>query len=221
EQYGAPVDAADIIITAGSKAAIFMATMAALNPGDDALIHEPAWLSYPAHVKLARGTPHFIPYDKTPEEFEQYFTPNTKLLIICTPNNPGGHVYSREALEKIYRLCQKRGAWLMVDEAYSDFVLDSFVSAASIAPDKENLIIANSLSKNMGMSGWRVGYTISSPKMNVILQKLNQHIISCAPTILTHYMERYFDDVIAHTLPQVREVVEKRKRIADYMDSIG
>src|SRR5262249_21714813 len=105
EQYGAPVDAADIIITAGSQAALFMATMAALHPGDEALIHEPAWLSYPAHVKLAGGVPHFIPYDKTPDEFEAYFTPRTKLLIICNPNNPGGHVYSREALEKIYRLC--------------------------------------------------------------------------------------------------------------------
>lgn len=222
QQYNAPVEPSEIIITAGSKPAIFMATLAVLNPGDEALIHEPAWLSYPAHVKLAQGVPKFIPYDKGPEAFEEYFTPRTRLLMICNPNNPGGHIYTWAELTAIHRLCLKHDTWLLVDEAYSDFVLgDGFVSAAAIAPDKEGLIIANSLSKNMGMSGWRVGYTISNPIANAAIEKLNQHIITCAPTILTHYMARYFDDVIAHTLPQVRDVVEKRKRTAEFIESIG
>lgn len=221
-QYGAPVDPSEVVITAGSKPAIFMAALAVLNPGDEALIHEPAWLSYPAHVKLAQASPKFIPYDRTPADFEQYFTERTKLLIICNPNNPGGQVYSRQDLEEIYHLCQKHNAWLLVDEAYSDFVLgEGFVSAAEIAPDKKGLIIANSLSKNMGMSGWRVGYTISSPEANAALIKLNQHIVTCAPTILTYYMAYYFDEVTAYTLPQVRSVVEKRKSIAEFMKLIG
>ncbi len=221
-QYGAPVDRDEIMITAGSKPAIFMSALAVLDDGDEALIHEPAWLSYPAHVKLARGKPRFIPYDTPVDRFGDHFGERTKLLVLCNPNNPGGHLYSRSELETIYALCQSRGAYLLVDEAYSDFVLDgSFVSMASVAPDKRGVIIANSLSKNMGMSGWRVGYTIADADTNRALEKLNQHLITCAPTILTYYMAEYFDEVIAHTLPQVRQVVEKRGRIAAAMDELG
>ena len=90
-----------------------------------------------------------------------------------------------------------------------------------MVPDKDGVIIVNSLSKNMGMSGWRVGYAISSPPVIRNLLKLNQHLITCAPTILLYYMARYFDDVINITLPQVAEVVEKRDRIGEYMKQIG
>ena len=107
----------------------------------------------------------------------------------------------------------------MVDEAYSDFVLDeSFFSAARLDEKKKNLIVVNSLSKNMGMSGWRVGYVISNPDFIQSLLKLNQHLITCAPTVLLYYMVKYFDNIIAHTLPQVREVVEKRNRVKELFD---
>jgi aspartate aminotransferase/aminotransferase len=71
------------------------------------------------------------------------------------------------------------------------------------------------------MSGWRVGYTITSPELIQPLLRLNQHIITCGPTILLYYMARYFDDIIAVTLPQVAQVVEKRERIGRYMDELG
>jgi aspartate/methionine/tyrosine aminotransferase len=97
----------------------------------------------------------------------------------------------------------------------------SFASLAEIAPDKTGAIVVNSLSKNLGMSGWRVGYTIAHPDLLPQLLKLNQHLITCGPTILLQYLARYFDDITAVTLPQVRRVVEKRERIGRYLDGLG
>ncbi len=78
-----------------------------------------------------------------------------------------------------------------------------------IIPDYDGVIVVNSLSKNMGMSGWRIGYAIADKTILSALLKLNQHIITCAPTILQLYLAQYFDDILAHTLSQVKDVVEK------------
>ena len=221
--YNAAVDPdREVLITAGSKAAIFMAMQATLNPSDELLIHEPAWLSYQEQARLVGATPRFIPCDCEPADFGLWMGPKTRMLVINNPNNPAGRVYTREELTNLHQECQARSVYLLVDEAYSDFVLDgSFASLAELAPDKRGVIVVNSLSKNLGMSGWRVGYTITSPELLQPLLRLNQHIITCGPTILLYYMARYFDDIIAVTLPQVRQVVEKRERIGRYLDRVG
>jgi aspartate aminotransferase/aminotransferase len=221
--YGASVDPdRELLVSAGSKPIIYMALLCSLDPGDELLIHEPAWLSYQEHARLLGATCCFIPYDSPVEKFEDYFTQRTRVLVINNPNNPAGRLYSREDLERIYTACRSRGIYLLVDEAYSDFVLDDgFVSLAEIAPDKDGVIIVNSLSKNMGMSGWRIGYLISNPTFVDAVLKTNQHIITCAPTILLYYCAHYFDRIIGVTLPQVREVVRKRARVAEMMEQLG
>lgn len=223
EEYNAKiVPETEILITAGSKPVIFFAMMAVLNRGDEVVIHEPGWLSYPEQLRLVGADPAFIPYDVEIENFHTFFSDKTKMLIINNPNNPAGRVYSEQELRSIYEQCRERGIYVMVDEAYSDFVIDEkFHSMAGVVPDKDGIIVVNSLSKNMGMSGWRVGYAISTPEVIREILKLNQHIITCAPTILQYYMARYFKNVTDITLPQVRETVEKRKRIALMMDELG
>jgi aspartate/methionine/tyrosine aminotransferase len=212
----------EILITAGSKPAIYMAMQAVLDSGDEVLIHEPAWLSYQEHARLLDVIPKFIPYDCDIENFHKHFTDKTRMVVINNPNNPAGWLYSREQLESIYRQCRSRGIYVLVDEAYSDFILgETFCSMINLVPDKDGIIVVNSLSKNMGMSGWRVGYVVSTPEIISNIQKLNQHLITCAPTILQHYLARYFDQIIEITLPQAREVVLKRQRISKYMDQIG
>jgi aspartate aminotransferase/aminotransferase len=221
--YGAPVDPqTELLISAGSKPILYMALLCTLDPGDELLVHEPAWLSYQEHARLIGATPKFIPYDSPVEKFEDYFTPRTRVLVINNPNNPAGRMYSRLDLEVLYEACRTRGIYLLIDEAYSDFVLDQgFVSLAEVAPDKDGAIIVNSLSKNMGMSGWRVGYLISNPFIVDAVLKANQHIITCAPTILLYYCATYFDRIIGVTLPQVREVVRKRARVSKMMDQLS
>lgn len=221
--YGAQVDPqAEMIISAGSKPIIFMCVAAVVNAGDEVLIHEPAWLSYQEHVRLVDGVSRFIPYDCPVENFSDYFTEKTKIIVINNPNNPAGRLYSREDLQVIYDQAKSRNIWLLVDEAYSDFVVDErFVSIAEVVPDKAGVFVVNSLSKNMGMSGWRIGYVISSKEMIPQLLKLNQHLITCAPSVLQHYMALYFDDIINITLPQVRDVVTKRTRVIGMLDRLG
>ena len=221
-QYNAPVQAHEIMISAGSKPILFMVMQCILDPGDEVVVHEPAWLSYKEQVRMVEGVARFIRHDCPTERFPDHFTERTRIMILNNPNNPAGRIYTRENLTQLYRECRSRGIYLLVDEAYSDFVADEpFTSLMEVAPDKDGAIVVNSLSKNMGMSGWRVGYAITEPRLLSALLKVNQHIITCAPTILLHYMNTYFDDVIGITLPQVREVVEKRKRVATMMDELG
>lgn len=224
KNYGSQIVNVDqILVSCGSKAIIFMAIQTILNSGEEVLVHDPCWLSYQEQIRLADGIPVFIPYHCPPDEFEQYFTDKTRLVILNNPNNPAGKVYRPEELKRLYQFCCKKGIYLLVDEAYSDFVDEEepFTSMAAIAPDLHGIIITNSLSKNMGMSGWRVGYAIADKMLIFNMLKLNQHLITCAPTILQMYLVKYFDNILELTIPQVKEVVLKRKRIKRYMDEIG
>lgn len=221
--YGARVDPkTEIMISAGSKPIIHMCIAAVVNPDEEVLILEPAWLSYQEQVKLAGGTARFVPYDCPVADIPKHFSKKTRMLILNNPNNPAGRLYSREELETIYAAASKAGIWIMVDEAYSDFVVDErFVSLAEVVPDRAGVFVVNSLSKNMGMSGWRIGYVIANEEVIPELLKLNQHLITCAPSILQYYLATYFDDIIRTTLPQVRDVVLKRERIRNAMDRLG
>ena len=222
-QYGAPIDPdSELMITAGSKIAIFMSMQATLNPGDELLIHEPAWLSYEEQTRLVGAKPSFIPFDCPIADFHKHFSDRSRMVVINNPNNPAGRIYSQSELEELYRQCRDRSIYLLVDEAYSDFVIDQpFTSMCSVAPNKDGVIVVNSLSKNMGMSGWRIGYVVTHPHLLQQLIKLNQHLITCAPSILLYYLSRYFDQITKATLPQVQEVVAKRARVASMLDEMG
>lgn len=222
KHYHAQVSAErEILISAGSKPIIFMAMQVVLNPGDEVLIHEPAWLSYQEQARLVGCIPKFIPYDEPVEAFERHYSPKTRMVVINNPNNPAGRVYTHSDLTKLYEQCRKRGIYILVDEAYSDFADEPFHTMAKIAPDKDGVIIINSLSKNMGISGWRIGYAIGHPTFIRELLKLNQHLITCAPSILLYYLAHYFDEITSMTLPQVREVTLKRQRVAEMMRQLN
>ena len=127
----------------------------------------------------------------------------TKLLIINNPNNPRGKIYSIDELTEIYRIARSRGAYVLVDEAYSDFTDMKFHSMAEVVPDKDGVVIVNSLSKNFGISGWRIGYVIADQALRHELIKLNQHLITCAPTILCMYVEKHFIELLKSTKKQI------------------
>lgn len=210
-----------IMITSGSKAIVVMGILATINPGDEVLIQEPFWLSYPEQIKLAHGVSRAVPYYESLLNIEKYFSKKTKLVILNNPNNPSGKVLAREELEKVYEICQKHGAFLLVDEAYSDFCYETkFYSCGNLDRDLNGIIICNSLSKNMGISGWRIGYSISHEKTTRYMLTLNQHINTCAPAILQMYAEDHFDEILSKTLPNAQSVVKLRSRIAKVMDEL-
>lgn len=224
EEYGVDADpGTEVLVSAGSKAVIFMIMMAMLGKGDEVLVPEPAWLSYPEHIRLAGGVPVNIPYDVPVSEYSSFITDRTKMIVINDPNNPGGKRYTREELENITSMCREHGMYVVSDEAYSNFVPEGskFISAALYDPLLANTITVNSLSKNFGLSGWRIGYMIARKDIVDEVLKYQQHIITCSPTYLQIYAERYFDDLVRITDPQIRAVMDKRRRTEDAMREKG
>ncbi|MBR1828694.1 MAG: pyridoxal phosphate-dependent aminotransferase [Atopobiaceae bacterium] len=222
--YGVVADPqTEILVSCGSKPILFMVMQAVLEAGDEVLVHEPGWLSYKEQVKLAGGVHVPIPYYDDIYDWEKYLTDRSKVIVINNPNNPSGQLYSRAELEHLLRVAEEHDLFIVSDEAYSDFLMpgDSFVSMADVDPTREHTIVVNSLSKNMGMSGWRVGYAIAHKDVIAQLLKLNQHLITCAATVLQNYMADHFDEILAATLPQAVETAQKRRKVQDILDEVG
>jgi len=212
----------EILVTAGSKIAIYMIFLTLLNPGDEVLVPDPSWVSYPEQIKLCHGVPVTIPYDVPVSGFEKYITNRTKVIVINNPNNPRGHVYSLSELAELYSLAEKYNLYILSDEAYSDFVQnEQFVSMGNLDVRKERSVIVNSISKNFGISGWRIGYVISNKTFINHILKLNQHLITCAPTILLYYVFHYFDQILDYTKPQIKTLHEKRNQVLAVIDELG
>jgi aminotransferase len=223
DEYGVPVDAAsELIITTGSKLGLHMCFMALVEPGDDVVVPEPAWVSYSEQVRLCHGNPVMVPYHVPVAELGDWVTPRTRAIVVCSPQNPTGRVYTRDELRHLHELARKHDLYLIADEAYSDFLSgEEYVSCGVEDPEKEHTIICNTMSKNYGMSGWRIGYVISNARVMEQILKISQHLLTCSPTILEQYLERHFDDILKITKPQILQVVKKRADLARYMDELG
>jgi len=223
ERYSVDVDPdKELLVTAGSKAAIHFSMMATLDPGDEVMMQEPLWVSYPEQARLCYGVPVQIPYTATIRDFEDYITERTRLLVVNNPNNPRGNVLGRREMQYLADMAEANDIYLLSDEAYSDFLLDEpFHSAGRCDDDKSHTIICNSISKNFGISGWRIGYAISNPRFISQLLKINQHVITCPASILQYYLAEHFDEVLSITDPQIRAIVEKRRMVARYLKEVG
>ena len=218
KNYDAKINFKDeILISAGSKPLIYMALLAILNKNEEVLVFEPAWLSYAEQIKLAGGKEKYIHYNDSVDKVEKMINSKTKAIIINNPNNPAGRYYSKSEIKKLILIAKRKKIWVIIDEAYSDFMEKKFYSAFNFIKMYSNIIVINSLSKNFGISGWRIGYAISNTGFISNLLKLNQHLITCAPSILMNYLELYFDDLIKITKPQIKNLIKKRNKIKKYL----
>jgi len=218
-----PYKAENITVGAGGKHCLYMAFMAVLNPGDEVLIPTPYWVSYPEQVKLAGGVPKYIAGEEkngfkiTPAQLETAIGPKTKVFIINSPSNPGGHMYSPSELKALAAVCAKKPDLIVFsDEIYEKLVYDDnkFVSFAAQDPSLiDRTLTFNCHSKSFAMTGWRVGY-IGGPKpaidaINKLQSQMTSHITSFTQmpsvTALT-------DPRGAETVEQMRKQFEKRGR---------
>lgn len=158
----------EIIVEAGAKHVLFNAFLASLNPGDEVIIPAPYWVSYPDMVAFAEGTSVIVPcpvedgYRLTPATLEAALTPQTKWVILNSPNNPTGMAYSSEELEALAAVLRNHPAvYILSDDIYEHLMYDGFPFAtlAQVAPDlKSRILIVNGVSKSYAMTGWRIGY---------------------------------------------------------------
>jgi aspartate/methionine/tyrosine aminotransferase len=213
----------ELLITAGSKAAIFMVLLATIEPGDEVVVLEPFWLSYPEQVRLCGGRPVMVPHSTPIAELDRYLTARTRAIIVNNPNNPSGHVFTAAELRSLHDIAHRNNILLLADETYNEFVTSEheFVACGTLDPDKRHTVVVNSMSKNYGISGWRIGYVIAHKQLVDQVLKINQHVITCAPTILSCYLAEHFDELIEHTRPQIQRTVRIRNKMAGLLADRG
>src|SRR5574344_2258765 len=161
----------EVLVSNGAKQSVCNTVMALINPGDEVIIPAPSWVSYPQMVKLARGDPVIVSagfdqdFKMTPEQLEAAITPKTKMLIICSPSNPTGSVYSKEELKGLADVILKHeDLFVLADEIYEHInYIGKHESIAQFPGMKERSIIVNGISKAYAMTGWRIGF-IAAPE---------------------------------------------------------
>lgn len=169
---GLDYEPSQIVTSNGAKQSLGFSMLALLDPGDEAIIPAPYWVSYPEMVKLAEGTPVTVRtsfennYKMTPEQLEEAITEKTKLLVLCSPSNPTGTCYTREDLEGLAGVLRKHpDVSIISDEIYEYIVFEGeHVGILQVAPDLyDRTILINGFSKGFAMTGWRLGY-LAAPK---------------------------------------------------------
>lgn len=171
KRRGISYNASNFIVSPGGKFSCYLAIMSVVSPGDEVIIPAPYWVSYPEMVKLAGGTPVYVKatdaadFKVTVQQLESAITPKTKLLILTSPSNPTGAVYSAQELKEIMDFAIARDILVMSDEIYSTLVYDGVeaISPASLSEEaKEHTIVVSGFSKAFSMTGWRLG-TLCAP----------------------------------------------------------
>ena len=184
--HGLSYAANQVIVSSGAKHSLFTALSAILNPGDDVIIPGPYWVSYPAQVSMLGAKPVFIETNQhtnfkiTADALEKAITAKTKCLLLNSPSNPTGMVYSKDELEAIAAVVVKHDILVVSDEIYEQLVYEGkHVSIAEISPEmKARTILINGVSKAYSMTGWRIGYTAAEPAIIAAMSRLQSHATS-------------------------------------------
>ncbi len=178
--------AANNVLVTPCKHAIFMTAMAYIDPGDEVLLPDPGWVTYEADIRLCGGIPVYVPlryeddFVLDPAVVESLITPKTKMIILNTPANPTGSVIPEKTIRAIAELAQEHDLIVLADEIYENLIYSGkHFSIASIPGMMDRTITVSGLSKTAAMTGWRLGWAISSEQNIKDLNKLQGHTVSC------------------------------------------
>ena len=187
---GVPCDASNVLVTP-TKQAIFMTCLAYIDPGDEVILPDPAWVSYEACVRLAGGVPVYVPtrfedgFVVDPALVEQAVTPRTRMIILNTPTNPTGAVIPGDTLRQIADIAAGHDIMVMSDEIYSAIIYEGrHTSIASFPGMFERTVLISGLSKTFAMTGWRIGWAIAPAEDIRNINKLQSHSISCCTSFV-------------------------------------
>ncbi len=204
--------ATDITVTCGATEAMIATLTALINPGDEIIVFEPFYENYGPDGILSGATPRYVTlyapdwtYD--PAELAAAFNERTKAIVINTPNNPTGKVFSRAEMEEIAALCQQWDVYAVTDEIYEHILYDGteHLSIASLPGMADRSVTINSVSKTYSVTGWRVGWAIASPEITKRIRKVHDFLTVGAPTPLQHaavaalnFPASYYDGLRGH-----------------------
>lgn len=216
-------DVSQIIISNGAKQCINDVFQAILNPGDEVIISSPYWVTYPELVKLSDGVPVIITTEEknsfkfTVNDLEKAVTAKTKAIILNSPNNPTGTVYSKEEIEKIAEFSKKHDILIISDEIYEKLIYGDFkhLSIASLSEDLfKRTIVINGMSKTYAMTGWRIGYAASGNTEIIKLMSNLQGHTTANPNSIAQYASV---EALTGDQSSVEFMISKFKERRNYM----
>jgi aspartate/methionine/tyrosine aminotransferase len=228
-RYGTAIDPdTQVTVCCGSTETMMATMLGVVDPGDEVIVFEPYYENYGPDAILSGATPRFVPlrepdWSFDPDELAAAFSNQTRAIIINTPNNPTGKVFSREELEIIARLCQKWDVVAITDEIYDRILYDGAVHVplATLDGMAERTVTINSLSKTFSVTGWRVGWAISPPALASGIRKVHDFLTVGAPAPMQEagafalgLDDSYYVDLSAH-------YAERRNRLLDVLTRSG
>ncbi len=181
-----PAQAREVLVTSGTSGGLLLALLATVNPGDEVIVLDPYFVSYPNMIQLAGG--HMVTvdtyptFDIDPDKIRAAITPRTKVVMLCSPANPTGTVTSVAAVKEVIEVCRERGILVISDEIYRAFHYEG--SAHSPAEFDANVLVIEGFGKTYGMTGWRLGYAHGPKAIIEEMTKLQQFTFVCASSIV-------------------------------------
>ena len=179
-----------ILVTVGVSEAVDLALRTLLEEGDDLLLPEPSYVSYQPAAQLTGAEVVKVPtsqenkFKLDPKDLEEAITPQSKVLILCYPNNPTGAVMNEDELKEIAEIVEENDLFVLADEIYAELMYDeSYTSFASLEGMKERTILLNGFSKAYAMTGWRIGYAAAPEPLISAMMKIHQYTMLCAPIV--------------------------------------
>lgn len=222
-ECGLDYTAAQVIVSSGAKHSLYNAFLAICDDGDEVVVPAPYWVSYPDMVKLAGGVPVIMDTAKTgfkvtPAGFERHITSKTKAIILNSPSNPSGAVYSEAELRAITEVAVKHDVIIVADDIYEALVYDGskYVCVASFSKEAyDRTIVINGVSKSYAMTGWRIGYALGPKEVIKAMGDIQSHTTSCPSSV----SQKASVAALKGDHRPVKEMVEQFKKRCDYMSS--
>ncbi len=193
ENYGRLVAPENVIVSTGAKQSIYNILMAIIDPQDEVIVLAPYWVSYPEMIRMVYGIPVIVtPEDGTfhprLEDIEEAVSSYTKAIIVNSPNNPSGVVYSEEFIAQIVDFCERRDIYLIMDDIYHKLVFDGVQPPPGYRftkKDVENtrIIVVNGVSKLYGMTGFRIGWAVANRRLVEVMNNIQAQTTSCPPVV--------------------------------------
>ncbi|MCC5025856.1 MAG: pyridoxal phosphate-dependent aminotransferase [Candidatus Synoicihabitans palmerolidicus] len=224
ETYNQPTKAAQVVVSPGGKFSCYLTILAVCSSGDEVIVPAPYWVSYPEMVKLAGATPKVVVatdatgFKLTPEMLEAAITPRSKLIILNSPSNPSGAVYTVEELRALTAVAMKHNLYIMSDEIYEHLLYDGVqhVSPASFSDEaRERTIIVSGFAKTFAMTGWRLGTLVAPAAIAKSVAELQSQMTSNATTFaqwgaLAAYTEK---DKTQAALEEMLVAFDRRRKL--------
>ncbi|MCK4258930.1 MAG: pyridoxal phosphate-dependent aminotransferase [Halanaerobiales bacterium] len=218
-KIGFGVEADQIMFTSGCKFGIYLVLEAILDPEDEVILIEPAWVSYEHMITMCQGKTVSIKTKKengfipSIEDIKKAITSKTKAFIINNPNNPSGLLMPKDILDQIVEIAKENEMFIIADEIYSDIVYKPEDFYSMLNYDYERIIIASGFSKNFAMTGLRLGYIVAKKEITKAINKLHQHLGTCAPSIAQYSLLGNINKAYENDVPNMLKTYERRKNL--------